>query len=60
MHYGFETSVANFLDFIDIKLEPDERRGDLYQRIGAFIENNLLKENGSSLMMVKILKLMRN
>ena len=47
LHYGFKTSGANFLDFIDIKLEPDERGEDLYQRMAAFIDDNLLKESGS-------------
>ena len=30
LHYGFKTSGANFLDFIEIKLKPDERGEDTY------------------------------
>ena len=47
LHYGFNTSGANFLDFADIKLEPDERGEDLYQRMAAFIDDNLLKRNST-------------
>jgi hypothetical protein len=37
------------LDFASIKLQPDERLEDLYQRIVAFIEDNLLQpESGIS------------
>jgi hypothetical protein len=37
------------LDFASIKLQPDERPEDLYQRIVAFIEDNLLQpESGIS------------
>ena len=33
-------------DFSDIKLEPDERPEDLFQRLMAFVEDNLLAVNG--------------
>ena len=46
LHYGFQSSGAHFLDFSDIKLEPDERPEDLFQRLMAFVEDNLLAVNG--------------
>ena len=45
-HYGFQSTGGHFLDFADIKLEPDERPEDLYQRLMAFIEDNLLTKSG--------------
>ena len=45
-HYGFQSTGGHFLDFADIKLEPNERPEDLYQRLMAFIEDNLLLANG--------------
>ena len=36
---------AHFLDFNNIRLEPDERPEDLYQRILSFIDDSLLKAN---------------
>jgi len=41
-HYGFQSSDSHFLDLASIKLEPDERPEDLYQRLMAFYEDNLL------------------
>ena len=41
LHYGFKTSGANFLDFVDIKLEAGERHEDLFQRMASFIDDNL-------------------
>ena len=41
-HYGFQSTGAHFLDFINIHLKPDERPEDLFQRLTAFIEDNLL------------------
>ena len=41
-HFGFQTTGAHFIDFADIKLKPGERPEDLYQRIVAFVEDNLL------------------
>lgn len=46
LHYGFQSSGAHFLDFCDIKLESDERPEDLYQRLVAFVDDNLLRANG--------------
>ena len=45
-HYGFQSTGGHFLDFADIKLEPNERPEDLYQRLMAFIEDTLLLANG--------------
>ena len=42
LHFGFQSTGAHFLDFVDLKLEPDERPEDLYQRIMAFVEDSLL------------------
>ena len=47
LHYGFHTSGANFLDFVNIKLQPGERNETLYQRMSAFINDNLLKVDGN-------------
>ena len=44
-HYGFQST--HFLDFNDIRLEPDERPEDVYQRLLSFIDGNLLKVNGN-------------
>ena len=43
LHYGFQSTGAHFFDFAAIKFQADERPEDLYQRIVAFIEDNLLK-----------------
>ena len=45
-HFGFQSTGAHFIDFADIKLEPQERPEDLYQRLMAFAEDNLLQQNG--------------
>jgi hypothetical protein len=45
LHYGFKSSGAHFLDFIEIVLQADERPEDLYQRISSFIEDNLMRSN---------------
>ena len=45
-HFGFQATGAHFLDFSDIKLEVDERPEDLYQRLVAFTEDNLLRVGG--------------
>ena len=45
LHYNIQTSGANFLDFVNINLEPDEKPEDLYQRMSAFISDNLLKKS---------------
>ena len=41
-HYGFQSTGAHFIDFVDFKLEADERPEDLFQRLMAFTEENLL------------------
>jgi hypothetical protein len=43
LHYGFQSTGAHFIDFASIRLEPGERPEDLYQRINAFVEDNLLR-----------------
>lgn len=43
-HFGFQSTGAHFLDLADIKLEPNERHEDLYQRIMSFFEDNLLTQ----------------
>ena len=45
-HYWLQSCGSHLLDFADLKLEPDERPKDLYQRIMAFVEDNLLKNGG--------------
>ena len=42
LHYGFQSTVVHFLDFADIHLHADERSEDLYQRLVAFVEDNML------------------
>ena len=43
LHYGFQSTGAHFLDFVNIRLQPNERPEDLFQRLMAFTEDNLLK-----------------
>lgn len=47
LHYGFQSTGAHFIDFNSIKLEPGERPEDLFQRLQSFIEDSLLKSDGS-------------
>ena len=47
LHYSFQSTGAHFLDLADISLEPDERPEDLYQRLLAFIDDNLMRKNGN-------------
>ena len=42
LHYGFQTTGGHFLDFSDIHQNPEERPEDLFQRLSAFVEDNLL------------------
>jgi hypothetical protein len=44
-HFGFQSTGAHFIDFSDIKFEPDERPEDLFQRLTAFVEDNLLTKD---------------
>ena len=41
-HYGFHTTGAHFADYAKIKFEADESPEDLYQRLLAFAEDNLM------------------
>ena len=43
MHFGFHSTGANFIDFDDIRMLPEERPEDLFQRLMAFVEDNLLE-----------------
>lgn len=45
LHFGFQSTGAHFVDFNDIKLQPNERPEDLYQRLTAFVEDSLLSPN---------------
>ncbi|CAB4008750.1 Retrovirus-related Pol poly from transposon opus [Paramuricea clavata] len=45
-HYGFQSTGAHFLDLATIIRQPDERPEDLYQRLMAFFEDNLLTAGG--------------
>ena len=47
LHFGFQATGAHFVDFDDIKLQPNERPEDLYQRLMAFVEDNLLHANAT-------------
>ena len=42
LHYGFHSTGGNFIDFVNIELKPEERPETLYQRLRAFIDDNLL------------------
>lgn len=46
LHFGFQSTGAHFLDFSDIRLQPDERPEDLFQRLMAFVDDNLLSRDG--------------
>ena len=46
LHYGFQSTGSHILDLADIKLQPDERPEDLYQRILAFVDDNLMAQDG--------------
>ena len=45
-HYGFQSSGAHLLDIATVKLGLNERPEDLYQRVMAFIEDNLMTVEG--------------
>ena len=47
-HYGFQSTGAHFLDLASINLQPDEEPEDLFQRLMAFFEDNLLSVNCGS------------
>ena len=46
LHFGFQSSGAHLLDFAAIRRETDERPEDLFQRLMAFTEDNLLRSDG--------------
>ncbi len=46
LHYGFQSTGAHFIDFCEISYQPGENPEDLYQRLVAFVEDNLLKQGG--------------
>ena len=41
-HYGFQATGAHFLDLSYIRLQPDEIHQDIFQRLLAFFEDNIL------------------
>ena len=45
-HLGFQANGGRVLDLADMKLKPDERPEDLYQRLLAFMDDNLMKSDG--------------
>lgn len=45
LHYGCQCTGVHFIDFVAIKWEPDERPEDLYQRLMAFADDNLLRKD---------------
>ena len=47
LHYGFLVTGTQIFELMGMKLEPEERYEDLYQRILACVSNNLLKAGGS-------------
>ena len=42
LHYGFQSTGGHFLDIYNINLEADERPEDLFQRLMAFVDDNLM------------------
>ena len=42
LHFGLQHTSAQFLDFAEIRQEPGEEPEDLYQRLFAFVDDNLL------------------
>lgn len=45
LHYGFQTTGTHFIDFDCIRFDLTERPEDLFQRLTAFVEDNLLRKN---------------
>ena len=45
LHFGFQSTGGHILDFASIHLNADERPEDLYQRLTAFVEDNLLRRD---------------
>ncbi|CAH1266400.1 B4GALNT2 [Branchiostoma lanceolatum] len=46
LHFGFQSTGGYFLDIAKICLEPNERPEDLYQRLTAAVDDNLLTTAG--------------
>jgi len=46
LHFGFQSTGGYFLDIANIKQDTNERPEDLYQRLTAAIEDNLLSVEG--------------
>ena len=44
LYYGFQSTGSHIFDLSDIKLDSNERLEDLFQRLNAFIEDNLLEK----------------
>ena len=47
LHYGLQSTRGHFLDLADIDMLPDDNPEDVYQRLMAFVEDNLLKKDGN-------------
>ena len=45
-HLGFQATGARTLDLADMSLKPGERPEELYQRLLAFMDDNLMKVDG--------------
>lgn len=45
LHYRFQTTGAHFIDFDCTRFDPTERPEDLFQRLTAFVDDNLLRKN---------------
>ena len=41
LHYSFQSTGAHFLDIVNIRLQPNERPEDWFERLMAFNEDNL-------------------
>ena len=46
-HYGFRKTGARITEFCDFKLDSDESREALWERMYSFVEDNLLRKDGS-------------
>ena len=44
LHFGLQHTGAHFLDLAEIRQEPGEKPEDLYQRLAAFVDDNLLTQ----------------
>ena len=47
LHFGFQATGAHFVDLDEIKLQANEHPEDLYQRLMAFVDDNLLRNGGN-------------